>query len=375
MPFCYSPWTNIDISPQGDITPCCKFQTQYYEQKFNIQSHTIEQYSNSEFLNLIRNEVKQNSWPVGCERCRIEEENNIESKRQLDYARWLEHYRSYDIDRPSFITASVAFGNTCNLTCITCNPHSSSRWQQEYQTITNIDIKPYHFYKEQFVNDLVKQAPNLIHIDIPGGEPLLSGVKEQKELLKYYIENKQAQHMSLHYTTNATIFPDKEWWSLWSHFKEVDIQLSIDGVGARYEYIRYPGRWNELINSVEQYIQYQNQKPNIRLSVSHTVSAYNIFYLDEFFKWNYNIGLPRPWLGRVHNPAHIRPSVWFGPAKQLIIEKLSSSEYDDVKLWSELISNTNDSEYYTLFQTRVLEHDQYRGTNFKQVFPELAEYI
>lgn len=375
MPFCYSPWTNIDISPQGDITPCCKFQTPYYEQKFNIQSHTIEQYSNSEFLNLIRDEFKQNSWPVGCERCRIEEENNIESKRQLDYARWREHYQTYDIDRTSFITASVAFGNTCNLTCITCNPHSSSRWQQEYQTITNIDIKPYHFYKEQFVNDLVKQAPNLIHIDIPGGEPLLSGVKEQKELLKYYIENKQAQHISLHYTTNATIFPDEEWWSLWNHFKEVDIQLSIDGVDARYEYIRYPGKWSDVVNSVEQYIQYQDQKSNIRLSVSHTVSAYNIFYLDEFFEWNYNIGLPRPWLGRVHNPAHMRPSVWVGQAKQMIIKKLSSSEYNDVKLWSELISNTDDSEYYTLFQTRVLEHDQYRSINFKQVFPELAEYI
>lgn len=375
MNFCFSPWTNIDISPQGDITPCCKFQTKYYNQKFNIRTHSVDQYQTSNTLNQIKQEFQQNIWPQGCERCRVEEENNIKSKRQLDWDRWHNSYQHYNIDNPTFITASIAFGNTCNLTCITCNPYSSSRWQQEYQKIFGIDIKPHHFYKENFVGELVNRAPNLIHIDIPGGEPFLSGVKEQKDLLKYYIENNQSEGISLHYTTNATVFPDDNWWKLWEHFKEVDIQLSIDGVDDRYEYIRYPGKWSELVNSVEQYIQYQNQKNNIRLSVSHTVSAYNIFYLDEFFEWNYNIGLPRPWLGRVHNPAHMRPSVWLGQAKQLIIEKLSKSRYDDVKLWSELINNTDDSEYYTLFQSRVLEHDQYRGTNFKQVFPELAEYI
>jgi radical SAM protein with 4Fe4S-binding SPASM domain len=375
MPFCYSPWSNIDISPQGDITPCCKFQTQYYKQKFNIRTQTIEQYANSKFLIQLKQEFQHDIWPKGCERCQIEEENNIKSKRQLDYDRWQEHYQQYNIGNPKFITSSIAFGNTCNLTCITCNSESSSRWQKEYQHITGIDIVPHHFYKENFVGDLVKQAPNLIHIDIPGGEPFLSGVNEQKELLNYYIENNQAQNISLHYTTNAMIFPDQDWWYLWQHFKEVDIQLSIDGIGSRYEYIRYPGKWKELVNSVEQYIQYQTQKHNIRLSVSHTVSAYNIFYLDEFIDWNYNIGLPRPWLGRVHNPVHMRPSVWTTDAKKLIIEKLSNSKHTDVKIWSELISNTDDSNHYELFCQRLAEHDQYRGTNFKQVFPELANYI
>lgn len=375
MPFCYSPWTNIDISPQGDITPCCKFQTQYYNQKFNIQTTTIEQYKNSEFLTEIKQQFWQDTWPQGCERCYIEEENNIESKRQLDYTRWQEYYQRYDIENPTFITASIAFGNTCNLTCITCNSNSSSRWQQEYQTIIGKDIKPYHFYKENFVNDLINQAPTLIHIDVPGGEPLLSGIKEQKQLLRYYINTSQSKDISLHYTTNATIFPDQEWWDLWQHFKEVDIQLSIDGVGDRYEYIRYPAKWTDLTAAVEQYIQYQIQKHNIRLSVSHTVSAYNIFYLDEFFIWNYNIGLPRPWLGRVHNPAHMRPSVWPGRAKQLIIQKLTDSKYEDVRVWSELIDNTDDSIKYDLFCQRLQAHDQYRGTNFKQVFPELAKYV
>jgi radical SAM protein with 4Fe4S-binding SPASM domain len=145
MTFCYSPWTNVDIGPQGDISPCCKFQTQYYDEKFNIQSHTIKQYAESKFVTQIKQEFKQDQWPRGCERCQLEEENNILSKRQMDWDRWNQHYQTYDIDQPTFLTVSIAFGNTCNLTCITCNPISSSRWQQEYQTLFGIDIKPHHF--------------------------------------------------------------------------------------------------------------------------------------------------------------------------------------------------------------------------------------
>jgi len=375
MPFCYAPWTNLDINPQGDITPCCKFRTQYYDEKFNIRSQTIEQYSKSNFLKQVQSEFEQQQWPKGCERCQIEEENNIQSKRQLDWERWNQYYQQCNIDQTTFLTASIAFGNTCNLTCITCNSTPSSRWQQEYRTIVGVDVKPYHFYKESFVNDLINHAPNLIHLDIPGGEPMISGIKEQKKLLSYYIDTNQAQHMSLHYTTNATLFPDSEWWDLWQYFKEIDMQLSIDGVGERYEYIRYPASWIDLTNNVEKYLQYQNQKHNLRLSISHTVSAYNIYYLDEFFKWIYNVGLPRPWLGRVHNPLHMRPTVWIDNVKQLIIKKLANSEYEDVRIWGDLISHSDDSEHFQLFQQRLHAHDQYRGTNFKQVFTELATYV
>ena len=150
MTFCYSPWTNIDIDPQGNITPCCKFQKQYYDQKFNIQTHSINEYSNSQLVNKVKQEFKQGIWPQGCERCRIEEENNIESKRQLDHVRWKHYYNLYDLNSNKFITTSIAFGNTCNLKCITCGPHSSSRWQKEYYDLYGKDIPHFKFYKKTY---------------------------------------------------------------------------------------------------------------------------------------------------------------------------------------------------------------------------------
>jgi MoaA/NifB/PqqE/SkfB family radical SAM enzyme len=343
------------------------------EQKFNIQKHTLNEYVGSDFLSKIKQDFEQGNWPQGCKRCQIEEQNNIESKRQLDYQRWAEHYNQYQLHSNQFITASIAFGNTCNLKCITCGPDSSSRWQQEYREIYNIDIDNVRFYRDDFVNTFIEQAPNIVHLDIPGGEPFLSGVKEQQQLLKYYVESGQSKNIILHYTTNATLFPDTSWWNLWQHFKEIDLQLSIDGVGTRYEYIRYPGNWNKLILNV---VQYQDsQSDNFRLSISHTVSAYNIYYLDEFVSWCYNQGLPRPWLGRVHNPAHMRPTVWAGEAKEKIINQLNRSSYEDVKNWAKLMDQNDDSNLFEQFRQRLHQHDQYRSTNFAETFLELAQYI
>jgi MoaA/NifB/PqqE/SkfB family radical SAM enzyme len=375
MPFCYSPWTNIDISPLGDISPCCKFQTKYYDQKFNLQESSISIYANSEFLKNIKQEFSDNQWPRGCERCRIEEENGIESKRMLDHDRWKEHYQDYELKEENFITASLAFGNTCNLKCITCNPYSSSQWRKEYQDIYQVDIQPFKFYKQNFVTDFVKSAPDIIHLDIPGGEPFLSGIKEQKQLLQHYIDQNQAKDITLHYTTNVTVFPDTEWWNIWKSFKEIDLQLSLDGIGEQYEYIRYPAVWSEVLPNIKKYIAAEKTLDNFRISVSHTVSAYNIYYLDKFVSWCHNMGLPRPWMGRVHNPDYMRPTVWPELVRRKIVEQLSKSQHTEVNDWATLMSNEDDSMLFETFKSRLHQHDQYRNLRFGSTFPELSKYL
>jgi MoaA/NifB/PqqE/SkfB family radical SAM enzyme len=373
MPFCYSPWTNIDVSPDGALSPCCKYQHTTDSVRFNIKHHTIEEYKNSEYLANIKQSFANQQWPTGCERCRIEEENNIKSKRQLDYNRWKHYYRQIDLELTGFITASIAFGNTCNLSCITCSPQSSSRWQQEYEAIYNKKILPLHFYKQNFVDDFSKQAPDIIHVDIPGGEPFLSGVREQKALLEHYIQTGRAPDISLHYTTNATMYPDDTWWKLWNHFKEIDLQISVDGIENRLEYIRYPAQWQQVERNIRRYVQCKES--NFRLSVSHTVSAYNIYYLDEFFSWAISEGLPTPWQGRVHKPLHMRPSVWSLPAREFIIRHLNSSTHLDCHTWAEYLNRQDDSNQYANFVKYLHQHDQYRNLDFKKTFPELAQFI
>lgn len=370
MPYCSLPWTNIDISPQGEITPCCKFKNNLYPYKpHNINSSTIDEYVGSDTLKEVKREFKENRWPKGCERCKIEEENGIRSKRLQDHERWGELLSE---DR-GFITASIAFGNTCNLSCITCDPTASSKWQQEAKILLGRDIKPNHFYKQGFVESFKEKTPNLIHLDIPGGEPLLSGVKQQKELLYLYIEDDLARNISLHYTTNCTQFPDNEWLELWSDFKEVEVQLSIDGIKDKFEYIRYPAKWDMVLPNIIKYIELRD-KGLIKLSVSTTVSAYNIAYLDELLEWCDQMGLGMPYLGRVHNPRHMRPTVWKKDAREHITERLKNSRFD-LESFITLMQSEDDSDQFETFRYRLVRHDSFRKLNFKSVFSEMAFFL
>ena len=377
MPFCYAPWTNIDISPSGDISPCCKFQFHLYEDgKHNIHFHSIEDYKKSNLLTDVKKTFSENKWPKGCERCRIEEENNIESKRQLDYIRWETDYKNYNFLDSKFLTASIAFGNACNLKCITCNPNSSSTWRKEWKHVHNMDIKPLYFKHSSLVDEIITLTKdNLIHFDIPGGEPFISGVDEQKYILQFLVDSGRSKRVSIHYTTNITVFPDESWWELWKHFKEIDMQLSIDGVGNHCEYIRYPSNWETIYKNIKHYQEIEKKSSNLRLSISHTVSAYNIYYIGDFFEWCEKENLPKPWLGRVHAPLHMRPSVWPSKVRNEIVKKLKQCSYSDINNWITLIENTDDSEYFSEFLENLFKHDEYRNLNFSETFPEMAQFI
>lgn len=373
MPFCYSPWTNIDISPQGVLSPCCKFQLKHYHEKFDVRTSSLADYVDSKFLTDVRDQFKNGEWPAGCERCKSEEHNGIDSKRKLDKQRWQEHYDLVDLENSEFITASIAFGNTCNLKCITCDSKSSSKWYQEYLDVYGVEAKPVHFYRQDFVESVIAQIPNVIHLDIPGGEPLISGVQEQHQLLQYYIDSGRASDISLHYTTNASIFPDAVWQSQWQHFKEVDIQLSIDGIGSKYEYIRYPANWNTLSANVQQYVNLAGNNYNVRLSVSHTVSAYNILYIPEFLQWCKQVGLPQPWLGKAHRPLHMKPEVWPEHARQFIKDELLKDSDAISHTWANTLDE-DASQNFDDFVKYTKIHDENRKLDFRTTFPELAPY-
>jgi len=371
-PLCFIPWTSIDIDPQGSISPCCKFKASRKE-KSNILKDTIKEYTKSKFLKDIKDKMLQNDWPDGCIRCKSEEENNIKSKRQLDYERWQAHFDNYTVDK-GYIIATIAFGNTCNLKCITCHADTSSRWRQEYKDIYGLDFKPIETISAN-ADEIYNEMPNVIHFEVPGGEPLLSDVQKQKMLLKRYIESGQSKNISLHYTTNAQLFPDKEWWNIWSNFKEIDMQLSIDGIGRRYEYIRYPAK-NELIEKhVMMYNESLNKYPNLKISVSHTISAYNIYYLDDFFDWCEFYNLPRPWCGAVHDPSHMRPTVYPKSINEKIVNHLNKSRHQDVRTWAKYLENNNNSEHYQMFLSMKQAHDTYRNLNFADTFSQVQELI
>jgi len=369
---CLVPWTSIDIRPNGTIAPCCKYR-ETPEEKLNITQVSIDDYTNSTFLKKIKDTMLQNKWPEGCFRCKQEEASGIKSKRILDYERWPTEFDTYNEDK-GYIIAAIAFGNTCNLKCITCHSGASSLWRKEYFDIYGIDNAPVDKLSSD-ASEIYDAMPNIIHLDIPGGEPFLSEIKKQKRLLQRYIDSGQSKDITLHYTTNGQIFPGQEWWNLWQNFKEIDMQLSIDGVGKRYEYIRFPAKEGTIEKNIQLYIEKEKTNNNLRLSVSHTVSSYSIYYLTEFFDWCEQVGLPRPWCGVVNTPKHMRPQVFPQAIKNKIIKHLNSSRHQDVHTWATYLTNNDSSGHYEKFLQITDAHDRYRKLSFANTFPEVKELL
>jgi len=369
-PLCLVPWTSIDISPQGAIAPCCKFRGNM----MNITDSTIQDYLDSDKLKTIKQKMLDNIWPDECIRCKSEEQNNIRSKRQLDYERWKTQFDDYTEDQ-GLIVASIAFGNTCNLKCIMCSSYASSRWRKEWIEVYGEDYTPLEVIGNATSDDIYNALPNAIHFDIPGGEPFLSEPDKQLELLQRYVDTGQSKEMTLHYTTNAQRYPDDSWWELWSNFKEIDLQLSIDGVNDRYEYIRYPAKTDLLETNVQKYQCKELLLDNFRLSVSHTLSAYNVYYLGEFFDWCERKRLPRPWVGKVHIPKHMRPDVFPSIIRKQIAQHMRTSKHTDVHTWADYLEKNSSDEYYMDWIKYKDKHDVYRNLNFAKTFPQLEELI
>ena len=129
-------------------------------------------------------------------------------------------------------------------------------------------------------------------------------------------------------------------------FKEIDLQLSIDGVNDRYEYIRYPAKTDLLETNVQKYQCKELLLDNFRLSVSHTLSAYNVYYLGEFFDWCERKRLPRPWVGKVHIPKHMRPDVFPSIIRKQIAQHMRTSKHTDVHTWADYLEKNSSDEYY-----------------------------
>jgi MoaA/NifB/PqqE/SkfB family radical SAM enzyme len=128
-----------------------------------------------------------------------------------------------------------------------------------------------------------------------------------------------------------------------------------------------------VLSNIKKYIELRNSS-SIKLGVSTTVSAYNIAYLNELVEWCDDIGLGLPYLGRVHNPVHLRPTVWREDAKQFIINRLENCRFD-LSPFILLLNTEDDSKHFDTFRYRLVRHDGFRKLNFKNTFPEMVDFL
>lgn len=323
MSICLDPFKNISIEFRQnikDVAPCCLIRGTPVEDINFYKNETLIEY---------REQWLRGSVPDKCEVC-IKSEHQLGNSRRLGTQR---RYRDWGKDNTDIELLSMDYwvGDTCNLKCIICGPHSSSQWKEEL----NIPLAEKKSVVNQNWKELDLSSLRTIHFN--GGEPLLS-----KEHVKLLDEVPNKGQVRVNYNTNATILPTAELLKLWEQFELVQLDFSIDDLGDRFEYQRYPAKWQSVTENLQWFID--NCPVNCMFAVNTTVSILNYANLDNLSMWlqqNFSSN-------RVTDPIEHRRQMAHG------IFSLANAD--------------KNPEKYKEFLDKC---DSIRGTNWRKTFPEL----
>lgn len=262
--------------------------------------------------------INQQRSPA-CVACWRLEDGNLTSERQI-HNRTFDFYLDRDLEKieqdsvnqlnhPQIIKLHTS--NLCNGTCVTCGSDASSAWAAlENKSINYNKISSEEIEKINWAD--IKQ------LSFVGGEPLLE--KLNFEILNRLVESNNTDCF-VSIVTNGSCALSATQLQLLSKFCNLNICLSIDGVGARFEYMRYPLSWELLCKNLEQF-----KKITSNISVSAMISNVNVFYyselIDFFYKHNLNYLCKQ-----VEQPRYFSPGNLPDEFKQQVLD--NNPEYQD----------------------------------------------
>lgn len=359
---CPLPWMHMEVSPKGEIRPCCVYSQAIGDVK---DSSLINAFHDTK-LTLLRQEFLDGKKPQGCNQCWELEHKGLVSHRTY-HARLLKKQLLTDsLDNPKIISLDLKPGNTCNFKCRICNPISSSLYAQETNKNRTIPVKTFNWAEESStaIDEILNLLPGLNNIDMYGGEPFL--IKPLFRLVKQAVDLGYANNIRLHYNSNGSIYPDNLV-EYWKKFKHVDIHFSIDNVGTRFELER-GGSWESVDANIKKLVRLN--LPNVKISIMPAISVMNIFYLDELFDWANNLKLPINPL-YVDTPSGFALKNLTADAKRLIANKFQHHPWPEMKNILNAIASSEDNDGREF--VKLCKHfDAMREQQFFQTHPEIA---
>ena len=214
------------------------------------------------------------------------------------------------------------------------------------------------------------------------------------------VEKGYSKNQQMSFNTNGTIINDK-YVNILSSFEQCRIGFSLDGVGKRFNYLRYYADWDSVkINVTSWKEKTKNLKDNqIFFEVCSTVSILNVLYVFEIVDYviENDISL---YIAFVHNPKHLHIGYIPDDIKLVIVERLtieldkrlvelnndetldeSQKKYRRRVIYqAEKVINMlklprpdDDPDPWDAFINQTNELDVLRNESFAETFPELEE--
>jgi len=322
---------------------------------------------NSQTFNILRQMNNKNQWNPDCWQCKQIEESGSKSFRQS----MIEHFgEKYNLSGP--LRIDFLFDRGCNLACTICNSNSSTLWQQ-YLKKNNLPIVKID--NTSNVDKLIAalktlDLSNLEQAQFCGGETLMSNSYwKVAQTLTELVPNPE-EKLLLGFQTNGTQTIDPKYYKLIEKFNLVKLFISIDGIGQKFNYLRWPGNWNQVQDNIMQLKE--NLPVNVMFLVQETLSNFNLFYAGEVETWIKNNFSTNRLGDKVDHAQQLVMHEYLGI--DVITEEYVEAIKDrsTIKMlppnWSE-----NPEKIKKMLQETAM-HDKLRNQDWRQVFPEVAEY-
>lgn len=305
--YCSYPFTQIatKLFRKGSLEtfwPCCNMGNVGVGTDMDIlgvgdvKGLTPDELFNHPRMKELRENLKNGIRDNSCRVCWDLEDKGLDSPRQFSVENW--DNITYEED---FHMLDITISNICNLRCRMCSPGNSNALQIDAKEIEKLGKKQEFTdaVGERWTDSIPVSAEksiiwtwitNLNKIKVlkmSGGEPFYD--KHVRDLLSIYAEKDFAKDIILEFHTNGTQFTD-ELAEILKKFKENYHTISIDGAGKVYDYIRYPGTFEQTNKSIKNYIKNVHNDNNL-LRFNFVLTSMNILNVPEFIDWAGTLGV------------------------------------------------------------------------------------
>lgn len=341
---------------------CCLSTT-----PFTIPNDASMIWQNTSLQN-IRKLNDENVWLDGCGQCERLENSGVKSFRQSMIEAFGVKKNLSGPQRIDFL-----FDRSCNLACRSCNEQSSTFWEKHLRDnslpvmVKNNATDNFNKIKE-ILGTL--DLSNLQQAQFCGGETLMGNAYwNVVQLLADQVPDAK-NNLLLGFQTNGTQPIDEKYYSLIEKFKLVKLMISIDGINDRFDYLRWPANWNQVVDNI---MHLRDTLPgNVMFFVQETTSCLNLLHFGEVGGWvkdNFNTNKCGDQTDHSTQLAN-HPYLNVNTITQEYVNALRNTQMFQFisPAWEENPVRIKE------FICETEKFDKIRGQDWKKTFPEVAQF-
>lgn len=362
-------WTAVEVGSSYDsVRPCCKFKGSLG----NVQESEINDIFTGKVASDIRQQLTKGVKIPQCQVCWDAESYGTKSLRQYAWGKLGNKFEQHYFDKPTVKYITVSPSSLCNFSCRICNYKASSKIAaEEFAHAIDPDQKNiFKFYMKNHTNStlngkVLEAIDNVELIHILGGEPFVWS--DFLDFLNQLVQFGHADHLRLELHSNASTYPT-EVVDLLKQFDSVEILLSIDDVGPRFE-LQRGGEWQSILKNIKKFSELQSE--SIKIKFATTVNIQNVLYLDELINLSNSLGIEIVW-AYLEDPDFLCIDNMTKTAKKLVYQKFQNYNHPELIAIAQRVVSTKPVTGDKFLQY-MSELDARRGQNFAQTHKEIFD--